>query len=1127
VHRVAEEIVLSATDLANHLSCTHLTELDRLVVEGQLQKPYRKDPTLEVLIERGNVHEKSYVDALRAKGKSVVEIQEFGGQRSAAKTADAIRAGVDVIVQAALADGRWQGRPDLLMRVDAPSDLGNWSYQVADTKLAQNTRAGTVLQLCLYSEMLAKLQGLEPTFMEVVRPGAPFEIEQLRFAEFAAYYRLVKRRLEERVATGPNEDTYPEPVMHCDVCRWWTRCNKQRRDDDHLTFVAGIQKLQINELNRQDVRTLTAFASSDEPLPSRPERGSLDAYQRVHRQAKIQLAGRLSKKPEYEFLDLEENRGFVKLPGPDAGDIFFDIEGDPHAAGGPLEYLLGYVLRAQPAPTYHCIWALDRMSEKAAFEQFIDFVMDRWTQFPGMHVYHYAPYEPSAVKRLSTRYATREAEVDRLLRGQRFVDLYAVVRQGIRASVEGYSIKNMEAFYGYKRLEELESARYALRRLERALELGLPTEIFEDDKNVVAKYNEDDCISTLELQTWLETISGDLIAQGKRVPRPELKAGEASQEVEDRTERVALAFADLVRDVPVENRTQDEQARWLLAHMLDYFRREDKCVWWEFFRFHELEHEELLVERDAISGLKFESEVPGSPRARTKTHRYRFEPQEVSFEGGETLYEVMGDQIGTVANIELADGIVDIRKRQDSVDVHPHAVFTHTYFNPEPMPESLLSFADTVIQAHKEGHHLQNARYDLLAKRPPLLKTLALPLDGPAQQAAVQLVFDLDQSVLAIQGPPGTGKTHVGSEMIAALAKAGRRVGVTAVSHKVIGNLLGKVLDRAGDTVRVAHRVSKNNDALAKGCKQLKGTPDVLEAIQARNVVGGTSWVWSRPELEGILDYLFIDEAGQMSLAMALAAGRAAKNIVLLGDPQQLEQPQKGSHPEGAEIAALKHLLDGRETISSNRGLFLDETWRLHPGICEFTTEQYYDRRLRSRIGLERQLIRGPSTLAEHQLAYVAVRHSGNQSRADEEVAVVSNLIGDLLAREHAWTDSTGTEVAIQLKDILVVAPYNAQVAQLRRALPDGARVGTVDKFQGQEAPVVVYSLTSSSVEEAPRGMEFLFSPNRLNVATSRARCLAIVVGSPKLFEPECKTPMQMQWANGFCRYLELATLIS
>ena len=261
------------------------------------------------------------------------------------------------------------------------------------------------------------------------------------------------------------------------------------------------------------------------------------------------------------------------------------------------------------------MWALDRASEKAAFEQFIDFVMDRWTQFPGMHVYHYAPYEPSAMKRLSTRYATREAEVDRLLRGQRFVDLYAVVRQGIRASVESYSIKSMEAFYGYKRLEELESARHALRRVERALELGLPTEIFEPDKRVVARYNEDDCLSTLELQTWLETISGDLIAQGKRVPRPELKAGEASQEVEDRSEQVALAFADFVRDVPAENRTQDEQARWLLAHMLEYFRREDKCVWWEFFRFHELEHEELLVERDAISGLKFEGEVPGSPRA--------------------------------------------------------------------------------------------------------------------------------------------------------------------------------------------------------------------------------------------------------------------------------------------------------------------------------------------------------------------------------------------------------------------------------------------------------------------------------------------------------------------------------
>ena len=296
--------------------------------------------------------------------------------------------------------------------------------------------------------------------------------------------------------------------------------------------------------------------------------------------------------------------------------------------------------------------------------------------------------------------------------------------------------------------------------------------------------------------------------------------------------------------------------------------------------------------------------------------------------------------------------------------------------------------------------------------------------------------------------------------------------------------------------------------------------------MEERKAVGGTAWLWARPELEGRLDYLFIDEAGQMSLAMALAASRAAKNVVLLGDPQQLEQPQKGAHPEGAEVAVLTHMLGGNQTLPAEKGLFLDQTWRLHPSICAFTSQQYYDGRLQSRAGLEKQLLSGPSNFVGESLVFVPVEHTGNQNRSTEEIDTVRKLFATLIDGKHEWQDMSGNVASLSIEDVLVVAPYNAQVSGLRRALPDGARIGTVDKFQGQEAPVVVFSLTSSSIEDAPRGMGFLFSANRFNVATSRARCLVIVVGNPALFRPECKTPDQMRLANGFCRYAELATTL-
>ena len=275
--------------------------------------------------------------------------------------------------------------------------------------------------------------------------------------------------------------------------------------------------------------------------------------------------------------------------------------------------------------------------------------------------------------------------------------------------------------------------------------------------------------------------------------------------------------------------------------------------------------------------------------------------------------------------------------------------------------------------------------------------------------------------------------------------------------------------------------------------------------------------------MEDELDYLFIDEAGQMSLAMALAAGRSAKNIVLLGDPQQLEQPQQGSHPEGAEIAALLHVLDGAETMPEDKGFFLKNTWRLHPEICRFTSEQYYDGRLQSQEGLDQQELFGDSNFVGSGLRFVSVDHDNNQNRSEEEVEAISEIVGRLNDGKHKWANKDGELSTIGLNDILIVAPYNAQVSALSSALPAGARVGTVDKFQGQEAPVVIYSMTSSSASDAPRGMEFLFSRNRMNVATSRARCLVLLVGSSQLFQPDCATPRQMQLANGFCRYLELS----
>lgn len=1134
---------LAATDLGKHLACQHLIELERRVAEGRAERPHRHDPALELLIRRGIEHEETYVAHLRQRGQDVVNLREIEGNDAFARTTAAMQEGAGVIVQATLADGRWSGRADLLQRVDgSPSDLGTWSYEVVDAKLARETRGDAILQLALYSDLVGRIQATSPSRFHVVKPSRepeqPFEIETFRFADYQAYYRLVRRRLEARMDAPPDETTYPDPVQHCDICPWWSDCDRRRRDDDHLSLVAGMRKLHTEELTRQGIITLTGFAERETALGQRPDRGSRDTYDRLHHQARIQLEGRRAGEPRHELWPPEPERGLTRLPEPSPGDIFFDIEADPFVGSDGLEYLFGYVfLNEGRQPQYRALWAHNAAEERRAFRHFMDFLMERWEQFPGMHVYHFSAYESGALKRLMGRHATHEDEVDRLLRGRRLVDLHAITRQGLRASVESYSLKQLEQFFGFERNVSLPDARLALQRMNSALELDTEEAISADDRAIVEGYNREDCLATLGLRNWLEDRRIELIGTGVAIARPDLLDGSAGEHIVERRAEVQVVYDQLVAGLSEdpEKWNDAERAKFLLANLLDYFRRESKCVFWERFRLNDLDPEDLLHERKAIASLEFVSEQPGGT-ARCPVHRYRFPDQEVAVDPGDSLLEVRTlNPTGSVHGIDPTVGTVDIKKRQDSRDHHPASIMADDFVSTDVLEHSVLEFARSVTEHSLNGDGPFRAARDLLLRHPPRFKfsvTSGAALrhaDETAVEAASRLAPEMDSGYLPIQGPPGAGKTFTGARMIAQLLQMGKRIGVTAVSHKVIRNLLQEAI-AAGQELRIdvqaVHKPGGRTQEIESD--HLRHAPDnsaALAALSQGKVVGGTCWLWAHDDAVEQLDYLFVDEAGQLSLAMMLSAARSARNLVLLGDPQQLEQPQQGSHPDGAEVSALEHILDGRQTIPDDRGLFLNVTWRLHPAICAFTSELYYEGRLRSRDGLERQAVTGGTRFRGSGLFFESVVHVGNQNRSLEEVNAVQDVVSDLLSPGTGWIDCDGGANSMTEQDIMVIAPYNAQVTALTNALPRGIRVGTVDKFQGQQASVVVYSLTSSSAQDAPRGMSFLYNPNRFNVATSRARCVCIVVGSPTLLEPDCRSPRQMSWANAFCRLAELAGL--
>jgi predicted RecB family nuclease len=1136
----------AASDLARHGACRHLTVLDLSVATGLRAAPSYHDPTVDILAQRGLEHERRYVDGLRGKGFTVVDLSDLSGgaptETALDATLDALRSGADVVVQPTLRHEKWFGRPDVLRRVDAlASALGAWSYEVVDTKLAEETRGATVLQLAVYSDLLSHLQGVLPECFYVVTPDPTAPVQTYRVQDYAAYFRLLRKRLETATRETPATlmgSTYPEPVDYCDVCRWWSTCNTHRHDDDHLSLVAGISRLQMRELKDRGIKTLAQVGSLPMPLPFSPKRGSTEAYERVREQARVQLLGRTHGKPVYEVLEgFGEEHGLARLPAPSPGDIFLDLEGDPFARDGGREYLFGLaVLGANGRCTYHRYWAHSDTEESAAFDAVVRMILDGWDANPSMHVYHYASYEPAAMKRLMGRYAANEATLDRMLRADLFVDLYDVARHAIRGSVERYSIKDLEVFYSFKRELDLRDAGTSRRVVERALELGAVNAITDEVRAAVEAYNRDDCLSARALRDWLESLRVKVEKGGVSLPRRRQRDGSAPETVTDRTRRIEPIIKTLTADVPLERsqRSDEQQARWLLANLLDWHRRENRAVWWEFFRLRDLPERGLLDEPAILTGLAFIKRVDVTKRG-IPTDRYSFPQQDFELRGRELhLRDERATTFGDIVSFDAQQRTIEVRKRGAHAEVHPSTAFLHSTVPTDDLEDAIERIAEDVVRHGIDGGAQYRVARELLLRRAPTLRGLAFTrIDGePPIDFARRIVPHLDATVLPIQGPPGAGKTRTGARMICDLVRKGMRVGITAVSHKVIRHLLEGVVEAAREerlAVSCVEKVAEKSDA-PTAIEEFTKNGDILARLQdgRANVAGGTQWLWAGANAADAVDVLFVDEAGQLSLANVVAVSHAAKSLVLLGDPQQLEQPQQGSHPEGTGVSVLEHVLGDHQTMPSDRGIFLAETWRLAPPICSFTSEVFYEGRLEPEDGCVQQRLSGTAPFEGSGLWMVPAEHEGNRNSSVEEVEVVAEIVSSILRSGACWVDREGKTKPMTPANVLVVAPYNAQVTLLTERLgPRGVRVGTVDKFQGQEAPVLIYSMATSAPEEAPRGMEFLYNLNRLNVATSRARCACILVASPRLFDPECRTPRQMKLANALCRYLERATLVS
>ena len=868
---------------------------------------------------------------------------ELNWERAAHETADAIRSGVDVVFQGVFLGDDWRGVADFLER--QPDGY----YEVVDTKLARHAKPAHILQLCFYTEQLGRMQGRVPELMHVLLGSG--ERDSLRLDDFSAYYRRLRGRFVDFASF--DRETEPYPVEHCDRCEFIELCDAHWDSVDHLSRVARLSRRQFDRLGAAGITTLAGLGTVDPGLAV--EGVSPETLTRLRQQAALQLHARETKDETYRLLQPAAETGFALLPEPSPGDLFFDMEGDPFwDPKGGLEYLFGVLWQENGGTRFQPFWAHDRVTERRAFENFIDLVHERLAADPTLHVYHYANYEITTLRRLMGQFGTRERELDDLLRRGVFVDLYAVVRNALQSSQPRYGLKNLEVFLPIERQADVKEGGDSILMFEEWTRTG--DQAILDD---IGAYNEEDCRATLLLRDWLLERKQEAIAEFGPIPAPEVK--ESPEEKPEDVERAELREELLASGDP---------GSMLAAELLDYHDRERKPVWWAFFDRIEMSPMDLVEDAEAIGCLS----VTAGPEVdkRSKVWTFEFPPQELKIGPDQDVRDpaTKGKRAGTVLEVDREALQLVLKRGPSLADVAlPQALIPGSPYDTPRQEDALMRLGRSLLA----GDRLYPAVESILRREPFSRSVQTNDLDE-----LETLLLGLDGGHLFIQGPPGSGKTWNGGRLASRLLGHGKRVGLAATSHKAIHNLL-RSAEEAGLPAPAFKKASAGNPESFYGSDAVDDLTSV-EDFDGYQLAAGTAWLFADARFDGTLDYLFIDEAGQVSLADALAMGTCARNIVLLGDPNQLPQVLQGTHPEGAGASVLEHLLGEEATIPENRGVFLERTFRMHPDVCGYISEMFYEGRLEpDPCTSERTTPFGTG------LRYIPVEHEGRRQDSPEE----------------------------------------------------------------------------------------------------------------------------------------------
>jgi len=1322
--------IVSPSDLANHHACQHVTRLELEKLDGRIQSPPDyKDEFLEMLQERGRNFEREILKQYIADGLSVCVVGNYtiAGVQQVDSIEEALQSNPDIIYQARL-EKESSNNPDIMYRgtADFLKKIGENQYEVIDTKLSSETKVGAVLQVTLYSDMLATYTGHNPEQLHIQKPGQ--ELDSYRLDRNEAYYLNILDDIEQTIedyqtaasqATG-NSAIYtevPDPVDHCHLCKYRMKCDTERKQAKHLSLIAGMTKNyreRFRSMNASDMDAIVQLPHDFTPAEPTSEH-IIKGYRTLVKQAKLQREteeNEVASNPDIamEYLPIEELKGLNALPEPHDKDIYLDFEFDDYAGEDGLTYLTGW---ADKHKNYTAHWAVNSTQEEMAFNSLVEMLISitEWdhTQtyftiptlddqekttayyiecpitYKGPHVYCYTYAEKTRLRKLAEKYGHVEF-VNFLIEAKVLVDLHALLKETALLGLSGYGLKEVERFMknvvGFNRVLDLPTARFHRNSLELYLDRG-HTDIEslqrddekgqpEKSKDIVETYNMDDCLSLISLHDILEEAfqarkdqyslsrpNWTIQIKNENYENPN-QTPEMKQLLREYDELIAK-YTDSLTENGMSEETKN--IRKLIISCLQFFNNESKAENQEYFQLSITDPVDLLDKSNILV-----SPISVNVAHDNSNVKIIFPNQECDFAGENFYAKTKGQNVyGKLTEINhitdagsgrlVLEATFTLAKQEMynvfvNDDVPQVFIESGVKIDKKNKLESLRDIFDEFghlnidnVQTTPQFHYIDQLLFkveSLLSQEYESQRTQINP--ATSSDKLILKAKHLESSIIAVQGPGGTGKSYCIKKLVVDLIRNNPevKIAITANNHTIlrqIGNSIynelieqnvgGKIFQKLteGRKELLLQQLASGQHVEYEKNTNFKGTADNLSEVTI-----GTTFFISDKLKRSWFDYLIIEEAGQVTLVDTLLVSASVKKqapghfggIILVGDHKQLLTPIKSTKHEGAEISGLEYFVDS-DIVSDKKGVFIEQTRRMHPTICEFDSKMFYESKLTAIDAMSQRKItssHSDAVFIDEQLIHYPVQHTGCSTKSEQEVDEIEKILLELFNpnNKYMYEHESGSK-ELEMSDIIIIAPFNDQkdlikerllkmeedkmsgklhdgkpIADLLKSLPNDIKSnteaiekkrkeitkqadkisslkqlnainvntvklnemkkelsemaeslrkdqelyanlneghkqymfsrivpGSVDKYQGAENAICIYSTACSDLESSPRGPEFIFSRNRFNVAVGRSKAMFIMVGSEKLLKPRCKRPEHIQLANPFCHFGRIA----